>query len=384
MSFIKRVVRSVGIKVYNCLFRARKIVNNKIVFVTFSNRYDCNPKYICEEFLKEKLPYDLVFATSKHIDSQGMFPEGVRVVNKGTAQFYKELYSAKVIIDNDVTLAFLGFKKKKGQILFQTFHGSIGIKAFGRDANDDKVWHKKADESAKMTDYIISNSKFENNIYRTTFWQNNNILEYGHARNDILFKPELSAKIKEKICKLYGLEKDAKICLYAPTFRDENNSEVFSMNFDALKNKLSEKFGGKWAIFVRFHAVTNRAENHKICGDFIDVSDYPDIQEIAAIIDCGITDYSSWICEYLLRRKPGFIYALDSEHYQKKERPLTIPLEDLPFPLAKSMDELCEKIQNFDEKQYKTYCDVFLMKHGSFDDGHASERIVKKIKEILK
>lgn len=379
----RKLKNFLGISVLNCLYRNTKIVPNKVFFLNFSNRYECNPKYICEEFLKENKGYELVFATSRHQDINGMFPEGVKVVFKNTKEFYKELYSSKFIIDNDVTLAFLGFKKKKGQVVFQTFHGSIGIKAFGRGANNDTLWHKMADRSAKMTDYIISNSKFENGIYRGTFWLSTPILEYGHARNDILFKnPQEISAIKSKICGKYGINLKDKLCLYAPTFRDEELENSFAIDYEKLTKSLQKRFGGEWKTLVRFHSVTTSESKKCLPENVIDVSDYPDIQELAAVISCGITDYSSWICEYVLRRQPGFIFAPDAEVYKKNERPLTIPLEDLPFPLAKNMDELCERIENFDERHYRTYCDVFLKKHVSFDDGHASERVFKKIEEM--
>lgn len=379
----RNFIHVVGMWVFNILFRHRKIDQKKIFFLNFSNEYDCNPKYICEEILKQKLDYKIVFATSKNTKNLGDFPKNITIVYKGTPRFYKEIYSSKVIVENDIRVSFQGVKKKKGQILIETFHGSIGIKAFGRQANNDVLWHKMADKAAAMTDYIISNSKFENNIYKTTFWSNNEILLLGHARNDVLFIDEKTRyEIKEKICKRYGIDSNSKICLYAPTFRDDEDQNIYQIDYQKLAKTLSNKFGGNWVIAFRLHHLTNETlEDKKELSGAVDVSNYPDIQELATVIDCGITDYSSWICEYVLRRKPGFIYAPDAEKYETDERPLTIPLKDLPFPLGKDFKELIQKIENFDAEKYKKDCDSFLFKHGSVDDGHASERIVQKIKE---
>ena len=381
----RSIIHVLGMCVFNCLFRCRKIQKNKIFFLNFSNEYDCNPKYICEEFLKQKLDYELVFATKKGAKIDGIFPKNVKIVYKGTPGFYKEIYSSKVIIENDVRLAFLGFHKKKGQIVFETWHGSLGIKAFGRAANNDPLWQKMADKSAAMTDYIISNSTFENRIYKETFWANNEILLYGHARNDVLYVNEKARKsIKEKVCKFYDLDANNKLCLFAPTFRDDNNTDVYQLDYEKLIETLEAKFGGKWTVLFRLHHLTNETlEDKKISKDVVDVSDYPDIQEIVAVIDCGITDYSSWICEYVLRKKPGFIYASDLEKYRKDERPLTVKLDDLPFPLAQNSDELFKAILNFDESKYMEKCDKFLKLQGSVDDGRAADRVVKKIEELL-
>lgn len=118
--------------------------------------------------------------------------------------------------------------------------------------------------------------------------------------------------------------------------------------------------------------------------DFVyDVSDWPDIQELMLFIDAGITDYSSWICEYMLTRKPGFLFAPDMRHYETTNRTFAIQLDELPFPKAFDSDSLCRNIINFDSDKYVKDCNAFLKHHGSVDDGHASERVVKKIKELM-
>lgn len=379
-------IHVLGMCVFNILYRARKVKNNKIFFLNFSNAYDCNPKYICEELLKNHSKYELVFATNKDSNNKNEYPKNVKVVFKGTPAFYKEIYSSKVIVQNDIRSPFVGFHKKKSQFLIDTWHGSIGIKAFGKDANDDKLWHKMAEKSAKMTDFMISNSDFENEIYKKTFWANNQILKLGHARNDILFIDEKQPnELKKKICNLYNIKSNNKLCLYAPTFRDNFDTKVYNLDFVNLSNSLKDKFGGEWTILFRYHHLTNeKASEKKVFENVVDVSTYPDIQELLAIIECGITDYSSWICEYVLRKQPGFIYAPDKDEYTNSERKLAIPLEELPFPLATSMDNLLKNILSFNIMDYAKCCEAFLKKHGSVDDGHASERIVKKIEEIVK
>ena len=40
------------------------VQNNKILFHSNTNSYSCNPKYIAEEILKRKLPYELVWVVN--------------------------------------------------------------------------------------------------------------------------------------------------------------------------------------------------------------------------------------------------------------------------------------------------------------------------------
>ena len=114
----------------------------------------------------------------------------------------------------------------------------------------------------------------------------------------------------------------------------------------------------------------------------IDVTKYPDIQELMLIADIGITDYSSWIYDYVLTRKPGFIFAEDIEEYNT-ERGFYYKLETTPFAIARNNEELFDCIMNFDLSIYQNKVDKFLSNKGCIEDGKASYRVVEKIKEIM-
>ena len=114
----------------------------------------------------------------------------------------------------------------------------------------------------------------------------------------------------------------------------------------------------------------------------IDATGYGDIQELMLVTDVGLTDYSSWIFDYILLRRPGFILAEDAETFEKN-RSFYYPLESTPFPIAKTSGELAENITAFDETKYAADVDQFLKDRGCIEDGHASERIVEKIKELM-
>lgn len=367
------------------LTRTIPIENNNIVFITSRGAYDCNPKWITEEIIRQKLPYELTWVVQKNSSAEE-FPENVNLVKRGSYEFYKAIAQAKIIIDNSVNMAYMDYRKRNKQVLIETWHGAIGIKKFSADTNNDKVWIKKARQEGNSTDYCISNSTFEDAIFQDNFWSEAEILQYGHARNDILFGNDegKSNKIRKKIFAKYDLPRDVKICMYAPTFRDDGELTPYLLDYDEIVNALSTRFGGRWAIFARFHFKIMKAIPHNLLPDsVINVSDYPDIQELMTCVDVGITDYSSWICEYLLTRRPGFLFATDMDHYAEKEREFFYPLDSMPFPLATSNEQLIENIKTFDKERFAVECEQFLQDKGCIDDGHASERIVEKIKEII-
>lgn len=384
--FWKWVDKRLAVPAIRSLEKHTPIDPNTIVFITSTGAYDCNPKYICEEILRQKLPYKLVWVVRKMPTFKRAYPLELTLVKRDSYEFHEACASAKVIIDNSTSMAYMQHKKKPGQILIETWHGAIGIKKFSKDTNTDKVWVKKAEEEAAYTDYCISNSTFETDLFRDTFWANSEILQYGHARNDILFPnySERAEAARQAIFERYKLDPDTHICMYAPTFRNDGDISPYLIDYTKLLEALKTRFGGEWVIFTRYHRlITKKMKSLKLPSSVINVSKYPDIQELMCCIDVGITDYSSWICEYMLTGRPGFLFATDADSFIHNERALFYPLSSMPFPLARNNLELIENVLNFDQNKFETECAAFLKKYGCIDDGHASERAVEKIKELM-
>jgi CDP-glycerol glycerophosphotransferase len=44
---------------------------------------------------------------------------------------------------------------------------------------------------------------------------------------------------------------------------------------------------------------------------------------------------------------------------------------------------MIENIRDFDEEQYVSDANAFFEKYGTFDDGHASERVVRRILDVM-
>ncbi|MCF0146433.1 MAG: CDP-glycerol glycerophosphotransferase family protein [Eubacterium sp.] len=373
-----------GIRILRPFF---PVDDRKILFLTFSGNYDCNPKAICSEIIRQGLDLKLVWGVyelPKKEDSS--FPDQVKPVKRNSVSFYKEISSAKIIVDNAINMATLKYPKKKNQILIQTWHGSLGMKKIGAASNRDKRWVYLAETEARQTDAILSNSTFDNHFFRESFWKETMIWEFGHPRNDIFFlKDEKEKKdIEQKLRKWFGISGDTKICLYAPTFRDDGDLKPYALSYQKLIDALQEKFGGKWVVLVRFHFRTRSIPGSCKLPDIVkDAGDYPDIQELLTAADVGITDYSSWICDYVHSRRPAFVYAADLHRYAEKDRGLILPIHEFPFPASADEQELVDSIRGFDEQKYKNACDSFLDKMGCWDDGCASVKTVEEIKKKL-
>lgn len=368
-----------------------KVDGKKIMFMHYSNKYQCNPAYICDELIRQNVDCDIVFATDKKtIDLlPSPFPEQVRLVRRNSLEFFYEAASAKIWIDNAVCFPWEYVPKKKNQIYINTWHGSMGLKRIDSNKIVVKKWSRAAKIASKITDYMISNSSFETEVYRTTYWPNEKvkILEYGHPRNDILFADgETKKTVKKKVCEFYNIDESVNLILYAPTFRDEKTLKCYDIDYNGVINAAKERFGGEWMILNRYHfkvadalkKVKEIQSNSNILAGNI----YPDIQELMLASEIGITDYSSWICDFVLTGKPGFIYANDLKKYDK-ERGFYYPLDSTPFPIAENNSQLINSILNFDSKVYDIKTKEFLEARGCKETGTASKQVVELIKKYI-
>ena len=362
------------------------VVENRIAIMTNTSRYTCNPKYIYEELIRQDPGYDITWVV-KGDSPTDEYPEGTKIVRHNTEEGLRAVYSAKIWLDNGVAFSNY-YDKKENQIHLQTMHGSLGIKRIdnavaSRNARGEHG-QKVVERESNNTNYVITNSSFEESVFRKAFWTNTPMIRLGHARTDILFSrdEEKISSIRKDLNKRYGVPEDKKILLYGPTHRKGVKAEDLELDYPLLLNELGEKFGGEFVALLRLHDRTKNMELESLNYDSVyDVSDYPDMQEIMLVSDVGITDYSSWIFDYVLMRRPGFLYAADIDRYNNRTG-LAYPMEEAPFPVAYRLEKLHKRIKEFDMDKFKNDVERFLEEKESVDCGHSARDIVNWIQEI--
>lgn len=363
----------------------------KIIFDNYMGRgYGCNSKYVTEELLKSGGEFDIVWTVKDIEKHRDEFPEGVRLVEYGSKEAMREYYTAGVWVLNYHLIAYFnkGLVKRKGQSYIQLWHGSFGIKRIENDCDcltKSPSWTYLAKKNAQSTDYWISNSTFESGVYRRAFWSVEQILEFGHPRNDLFFRENLT-EVEEKVKKSLGVSREERILLYVPTFREDLRFPEQKLDVRGLKQALEEKTKENWRIVVRLHP-RMQGELEMVCahadGQVLRADDYPDIQELLAASGVVVTDYSSCIFDFMLTRRPGFLFAPDIKDYNQ-ERGFYYPLEETPFPLAENNEELLAAVRNFSRREYEQRVEQFLTGKGSKEDGHAAERVSALIEKIIR
>lgn len=358
---------------------------NKVIFNNCNGLgYGCNPKYIAESMLKDgKFEIIWIVDRTKNIDRTN-FPSKIKLVNIDSFSSLYHLFTSKIIISNVRSNFWNWYKKRKHQIYIQTWHGGLGLKKVEADCkNLPLAYINIAKTDATNTDFMLADSKFQQQeVLERAFWYNGPICNFGLPRHDIFFRDNKS--IKNKVLRALNINKNVKICMYAPTFRDGYSMDVYNLDYKGVRDALTDKFGGNWVVLSRLHPNMIKVDNILPDLSYVyDASKYPDMQELLAASDIVISDYSSCLLDFMITKRPGFIFATDIDSYIK-ERDFYISLYEFPFQISTSNDELICNIKNFDINAYTQSVSSFLIDKGLYDNGTASQQFLKLLKRISK
>ncbi len=380
-SWLENIIWNIRLKLRNIywfIYHFKKIDNNKIVVDNFNgNGYGDSPKYIVEELLKRNAKYDIVWVLNeKNYSKKDTLPSSVRSVLYGSKEWIYEQCTSKIWIDNVRKCYFL--RKRKGQIYIQTWHGGLGVKQIEKDAEStlSSKYIKYAKKDSKNIDLLISDSKWETDIFKKCFWYDGQIIESGIPRSDVLFDAFRKAKINKNMNKKFLLDDNVIKVLYAPTFRKDLNMDAYQCDFEKIVRAFEKKLGKNVVILIKLHPnVIHLKDQFDYSDKIIDANDISDTQELEIYSDIIISDYSSMLFEFLIMNKPAYVYATDFDNY-RKERHLYFDLSKLPFPFSKDDNTLIKNIKTFDQDKYLNDIEKFKKGVKPCYDGKASKRIV--------
>ncbi|MDE6141514.1 MAG: CDP-glycerol glycerophosphotransferase family protein [Bacilli bacterium] len=372
-------------------------VNDKLcVFESFNGRkYSDSPKAIYLRMLEDKKYKDYhfvwAFANPENFCELNNNPR-TTVVKYGSDEYKKIYATAKYWFTPSRLPDYI--VPKENQIYCQFWHGTplkrlgFDIKTKGMNAmHTVKDWQRMYQYDASRYTYMVSPSKFTSEKYRSAFnlkavGKENCILETGYPRNDALFK--YTEKDIKKIKKDLGIPKDKKVILYAPTWRDNQHQAgvgyTYELGIDF--DKFQKKFKDEYVILFTVHyLVASRMDLSKYDGFIINVSDYPDLNDLYIVSDMIITDYSSVFFDYANLKRPMLFYMYDLEIYKGNMRDFYFDLKELPGPIVEKEEDLYKEISHIDKyfKKYQDKYDKFNQRFNYLDDANSSERVLDEI-----
>lgn len=307
------------------------------------------------------------------------FDQVANKVRIDSLAYFKVCLQARVWVTNSGIKRYLSFRAKKN-IFINTWHG-IPLKKIGIDevgVHKSKVFARKWFEF-KQADINLCHADYDFEILKHVFNASaDSFYHFGLPRNDLLYAKKEDTEFQNKIREKLNIPVGKKVILYAPTVRGEqvtnekDNMFINPFNFELWQKKFPEV-----VILFRAHYFVTKQVNTDY-SNVIDVTSYPDIDELYLIADMLISDYSSVFFDYSILDRPMFCYGYDLDRYEKYQGLYMDPRKVLPH-FAANEAELLDQIQKvgFQNKDLKTT--KFREKYLGKSSGHASEAVINEI-----
>lgn len=285
---------------------------------TDNSHYNYNSRYLFE-YVKENLPEitPLFVINDPELRNSLSSKYGKQYfIETESIQGIRQALSAGVWFTSAGLPAYgTGLHKKR--LIINLWHGVPLKKIALLDPNLKKaarIYFKKI-FSENYTCILTTSHELIPLMARSFAVSEDKIKVWGQPRNDGLFQKNDCRKILGQL--LPDLPEYTKTVLYAPTFRDYGQVQLFPFkDFDQeqLEAFLEEK---NMLLFIRTH-VAEQGSAAPYLGKrirFLGNEQAEDVTGILNIFDCLITDYSSIYIDYLLTDKPMIFLPYDRQQY---------------------------------------------------------------------
>ncbi|MBO4864920.1 MAG: CDP-glycerol glycerophosphotransferase family protein [Eubacterium sp.] len=278
----------------------------------------------------------------------------------------------------------------KGAVITQLWHAGAGFKStgysrFGMPASP-APW-----SGHRQYTYGIAGSKKIRHFFSEVWGINDDmVLPTGMPRLDEFLNEEHKEKVSAELRKMISeLTPEAtgsngklrRIILFAPTYRGENKKHAYYPYEMLDMDRLYELCKLTDSLFIfKMHPFLNKEDvpiPKKYKDRILNLTDYPNINDLFYISDLLITDYSSNIYEYSLMKRPMLFYSFDIESYTKERGFHRDYRTNVPGKIVETFDDLYKAVidEDFEFEKVQEYVD------NNFDhiDDHACERVINWI-----
>ena len=351
-------------KVY-VYYREHRKVNDKLIYIESRKGSDfaSNIFAVAKELNKKEYKgYKVYIGIEKDYVSTFLMKKkkndlnSIKYVIKDGYKFQKIMATAKYFF-TDFHL-FPHFAKRPEQVIVSLWHGTP-LKTLGKDCKAET--QISVQRIFNIADYQVYPGKFMEDKMLDIYWQQNlykgNVLCSGYPRNALFFDEERRKEIRNEL----GLN-DKLAIMYMPTFRgsagDNKNKEQNEMLISYFRS-IDSLLNDNQIFYLKLH-------NYN--AESIDVNEFKHIQmapkeydnyELQNACDIMVTDYSSVFFDFAVSRRKIILFQYDQEDYLTN-RGVCLPLDELPFPIVKTPEELVEQINKpieYDDRAFmKKYC----------------------------
>ena len=389
MNILRRVKRY-AVKtfrfIYKIMYKHIKVDDKMVIFIAFHGRgYTCNPKYLHQYMCEQKCfdDYKFIWALKKPHALNIKHSKNIRY--NSLRYFYYMAKSKYWIVNCKLPKHIL---KKDNQIYLQTWHGTP-LKRLAHDIvySENATFYRSGmnreemestyDNDVTKYNYMIAPNEFSYEVFQSAFRINKErLIKTGYPRNDFLtnLTDDKIRILKNK----YHLNNDKKVILYAPTWRDQSfNTKGYIFELKANFKRWKEVLGDQYIVIFKPHyLIVNKFENDESLKDFIiNIDAEADINDLYAVSDILITDYSSVFFDYANLKRPIYFYMFDKREYASELRGFYFDINEvLPGDIIEDEEMLLEKVKE-NKYDYERLA-AFNRHFNEWQDGKASQKVI--------
>lgn len=353
-----------------CLVNKFKRRNTVLFLTEQSNEIKSNLKAVSEQMFKRGLNKDfkILFSARKWSDGPFSVMSWIKVLNKISK-------SSTIFIDDHVPM-FDWLKLCDDTTLIQMWHAGAGFKSSGY-SRWGQLGAPAPQSCHRQYSYGIAGSKHIAPFFSELWGINDEqVIATGMPRMDEFLDPLNRETLTKELYKQYPFCKGKKVILFAPTYRGNNSSTAF-YPYELIDFKgLYELCADEYVVLFKMHpwVIENIVIPEEYSDKFIDVKDYPNINNLFYIVDLLITDYSSNIFEFSLMRKPMLFFAYDKIQYSFSRGFHRAYEASAPGKVVYTFDELLNAIKHKDFEFEKV--EEYIKHHFDYIDSGASDRVI--------
>lgn len=310
-------------------------------------------------------------------------PKGAVPLVQYSSKWWEILSTAKYLVNNNNFPS--AFRKASNQVYLQTWHGTP-LKRIGNDVpsqNLSLVYRQLMVREAAYWDYFLAQSPWAGRTMSKAFGYEGDVIDIGYPRNSSLFG-KVAKESRQITREFFEIEENQTVILYAPTWRDNKKTssghyeKVSYLDFGALQ----KRFGSDVVVLARGHVNTSKSNKVLAGSNVIDVTKYPDLNDLINASDLMVGDYSSVMFDYVNTGKPILFLVPDLEQYSSKTRGFYFNFVDsAPGPLCESTSQLIDALSNLDDvkARYATAYHSYRAKFAPND----SESTAKEVYDLV-
>lgn len=296
----------------------------------------------------------------------------VVLVTRGSHAYRRYLATAKHLINNVTFESY--FVRREGQKYLNTWHGTP-MKSLGRDIKTGFLEHRNVTRNFLQTTHMLSANRHTTEVlthrYDVASLLSGSIAETGYPRVDRTLNMTETQRhgIRQQ---LGATDKTKKVVLYAPTWRGDLKNSHFDV--EKLISDLEALSALDCHVIFQAHHHTE-----KLLPNDLGVTIVPksiETNDLLAVVDVLITDYSSILFDFIPTGRPVLCYVYDLEEYSS-ERGLYFTPAELGLPQIEDVQTLKREVsRSLDSVSDESRENPLIGDYTRLEDGQSASRAI--------